>query len=333
MLQEKSVFITTPIYYVNAEPHIGHTYTTIIADTMKRFYKMLGADVFLLTGTDEHGEKIQEKAAENNMQPLEFADMISARFRTTWDEIGIEYDDFIRTTEQRHTKVVREVLRKVHEKGDIYFDEYEGNYCVGCERFLRDNELVNGKCPDHDRVPKIVKESNYFFRMSKYQKELGKHIAKHTDFIRPEQYRKEVLSFLNEPLEDLCISRPKNRLTWGVELPFDTNYVTYVWFDALLNYVSALGYPDSMNFERLWPGSRHIIGKDILKTHAIYWPTMLMSAGIPLYQHLDVHGFWLRGETKMSKSLGNVVSPLDFKNKFGIEPLRYFYLREMSFGS
>ncbi|MCG8472042.1 MAG: methionine--tRNA ligase [Desulfobacterales bacterium] len=332
MNQPEPFYITTPIYYVNAKPHLGHAYTTIAADVATRFHKMAGAPSFFLTGTDEHGDKIAEAAETNGCSPKEYADEISALFKNLWPKLAIENDHFIRTTDESHKKVVADILQKIYDNGDIYHAEYEGLYCVGCERFYLERELVDGKCPDHKKEPKRIKESNYFFRMSKYQQWLIDHIEANPDFIRPKQYRNEVLSFLKEPLEDLCISRPKSRLTWGITLPFDEAYVTYVWFDALLNYVSALGYPESDAFNTFWPKAQHIVAKDILKTHAIYWPTMLKAAGIPIYNTLNVHGFWNMGEAKMSKSLGNVASPEGLSQKYGVDAYRFFLMRDMSFG-
>ncbi len=331
----RTIYFTTPIYYVNAEPHIGHLYTTALADMLKRYHLLAGDDVWFQTGTDEHGEKIVQVAEKQGMTPKQFVDGISGKFRDAWDRIDIQYNDFIRTTDARHVKYVQDVLAKVHDAGDIYFDEYTGKYCVGCERYLTDTELVDGKCPDHQTEPKEVKESNYFFRMGKYRQQLIDHIEANPDWIRPERFRNEVLSFLKSPLEDLCISRPKTRLEWGIELPFDNRYVTYVWFDALLNYVSGLVETSEGEniYEKYWSSCNHLIAKDILKTHAIYWPTMLMSAGIPLFRQLDVHGYWMVGESKMSKSLGNVIRPLSFDAAFGIENLRYFLFKEMRFGA
>jgi methionyl-tRNA synthetase len=326
------IYITTPLYYVNAEPHLGHTYTTVIADTLKRYHIAAGREAFLLTGTDEHGDKIAQAAAANGTTPKEYADRISALFRSTWDECGIAYDHFIRTTDDYHQKYVQEVLATIHQAGDIYFGEYGGFYCYGCERFYTEKELVDGKCPDHQRAPEYLSEKNYFFRMSKYQQQLIDAIQRKTDLIRPERYRSEVLAFLREPLEDLCISRPTSRLQWGIPLPFDSNYVTYVWFDALLNYVSALHHRADDSLQSLWPKARHLIAKDILKPHAIYWPTMLMAAGLELYDHLNVHGYWVMDSGKMSKSLGNVIRPLEMKARFGMDAFRYFLLREMAFG-
>lgn len=326
------VYLTTPLYYVNAEPHLGHTYTTVIADTLKRYYRSGGLEVFLLTGTDEHGDKIAQAAKDNGMEPKAYADRISAIFRSTWDQCGISYDHFIRTTDAYHQGTVRQILQQIYDAGDIYFGEYGGLYCFGCERFYTEKELVGGKCPDHQKEPTFIQEKNYFFRMRKYQERLIEHIRSHPDFIRPEHYRTEVLAFLREPLEDLCISRPQSRLQWGIPLPFDTDYVTYVWFDALINYVSALQFRGEEVFRAFWPKAHHLIAKDILKPHAIYWPTMLMAAGLPLYESLHVHGYWIMELGKMSKSLGNVVRPLEMKERYGMDAFRYFLLRDMVFG-
>jgi methionyl-tRNA synthetase len=328
----KPFYITTPIYYVNASPHIGHAYTTIVADVLARWARMAGQETFFVTGTDEHGDKIAEAAQKAGVSPKQYADGVSAQFRSLWPELCITNDYFIRTTDANHVETVRYILQKVYDAGDIYFGAYEGFYCVGCERFYMEKELVDGKCPDHQTVPEHRKESNYFFRMSKYQDWLVGYIQEHPDFIRPERYRNEVLAFLREPLEDLCISRPKTRLEWGITLPFDDQYVTYVWFDALINYVTAIGYPDGPNFKKFWPQAQHLIAKDILKPHGIYWPTMLKAAGIEPYRHLNVHGYWNVDSSKMSKSLGNVVRPLDLKDKYGLDAFRYFLLRDMVFG-
>ena len=326
------IYITTPLYYVNAEPHLGHTYTTVVADTLKRYYRSIGYEAFLLTGTDEHGDKIAQAAAANGTAPKAYADRVSDLFRSTWDRCGIDYDHFIRTTDGYHTQFVQSVLQKIYDSGDIYFGEYGGLYCYGCERFYTEKELVDGKCPDHQKVPDYISEKNYFFRMSKYQQQLIDALQCKPELIRPERYRTEVLAFLREPLEDLCISRPVSRLQWGIPLPFDAHYVTYVWFDALLNYVSALEHLGGDLLSSLWPKANHLIAKDILKPHGIYWPTMLMAAGLPLYQHLNVHGYWNMDSGKMSKSLGNVIRPLEMKERFGMDAFRYFLLREMAFG-
>ncbi len=317
---------------MNAEPHIGHAYTTIVADVLNRFHMISPMETFFLTGTDEHGDKIVAAAEETGQSPKEYVDRISGMFKSLWPKLNISYDQFIRTTDLHHQETVRLILSRVKEKGDIYFSEYEGLYCLGCERFYTDRELVDGKCPDHQTEPEVIKEANYFFRMSNYQDWLIEHINQHPDFIRPERYRNEVLSFLSEPLEDLCISRPKSRLKWGITLPFDDDFVTYVWFDALINYVSALGYPEGDQFRKFWPSAQHVIAKDILKPHGIYWPCMLKSAGIEPYQHLNVHGYWNLSQGKMSKSLGNVVSPLELVDVYGLDAFRYFLLRDMVFG-
>ena len=325
-------YITTPIYYVNAEPHIGHAYTTIVADVMNRFHKLMGFRTFFLTGTDEHGDKIVQAARAAGMEPKAYVDRISGLFRQTWPRLSIENDKFIRTTDPEHIRVVQCVLQKVFDAGEIYFSTYKGLYCVGCERFYTERELVDGKCPDHDKPPIEREEANYFFRMSKYQDWLIGYIESNPGCIRPERYRNEVLAFLREPLEDLCISRPVERLNWGIPLPFDKNYVTYVWFDALINYISALGYPDGELYGEYWPLAQHLIAKDILKPHGIYWPTMLKAAGVPIFRHLNVHGYWKVDEGKMSKSHGTVVRPLDLVPVYGLDAFRYFLLREMVFG-
>lgn len=329
----KTFCITTPIYYVNANPHLGHAYTTIVADAMSRFHRCLGEDTFFLTGTDEHGDKIVQAAEKRAMTPRQFVDEISGHFRALWPRLQIANDRFVRTTDEAHKRVVQKFLQRVYDAGDIYFGEFGGHYCYGCERFYTEKELENGLCPQHLTKPEFIREKNYFFRMSKYLPWLREHILANPDFIRPERYRAEVLAVLESgALEDLCISRPKARLTWGIELPFDSDYVCYVWFDALINYISALGWPDGPDFARYWPGE-HLVAKDILKPHAIFWPTMLKAAALPLYRHLNVHGYWLVRDTKMSKSLGNVVDPLAMGERYGMDAFRYFLLREMHFGS
>ncbi len=327
-----TTYITTPIYYVNAQPHLGHAYTTIVADTYARFRRLIGDSVRFQTGTDEHGDKIAEAAEREGVSPKEYVDRISGMFRETWPLLDVKPDNFIRTTDPEHVLTVQNILQQVYDKGDIYFDKYTGLYCTGCERFLTEKELVDGKCPDHQTAPDEITEENYFFRMSRYQQELIDHIHANPDFITPERYRNEVLSFLSEPLEDLCISRPTSRLTWGIPLPFDENFVTYVWFDALINYLTGIGYPDGDNFEEYWRVAEHVIAKDILKPHAIYWPTMVLSTGLPLYKKLHVHGYWNVDETKMSKSIGNVIRPAELVEAYGVDSIRYFILREMSFG-
>jgi len=327
-----TTYITTPIYYVNAMPHLGHAYTTIIADTYSRFCKLRGDDVRFQTGTDEHGEKIVQAAESQGESPREYVDRISDTFRETWPVLSVEPDNFIRTTYPEHMQTVQDILQKVYDQGDIYFSEYSGHYCRGCERFLTEKELVDGKCPDHQTKPEEITEQNYFFRMSKYQDWLIDHIKSNPEYITPERYRNEVLSFLSEPLEDLCISRPTSRLTWGIPLPFDEKFVTYVWFDALINYLTGIKYPDGEMFEKYWSVAEHVIAKDILKPHAIYWPTMIQAMGLAPYKRLHVHGYWNVDETKMSKSIGNVIRPGDLVEQYGVDTVRYFLLREMSFG-
>ena len=328
----RRIYITTPIYYVNAEPHLGSAYTMIICDTVARFHRQRGDDTIFVTGTDEHGDKIAQAAAAAGEHPQQYTDRVSAVFRSTWDACGFTYDRFIRTTDAEHVRTVREILARVHAAGDIYFGRYGGLYCTGCERFYTEKELVDGKCPDHRTAPEWIEEENYFFRMSAYQHRLLAELDARPDLIRPERYRNEVLALLREPLEDLCISRPKSRLTWGIELPFDERFVTYVWFDALINYVTALEELGPERFAALWPTANHFIAKDILKPHAVFWPTMLMAAGLPLYQHLNVHGYWTVDGEKMSKSLGNVVRPLDMRARYGMDAFRYVLLRESVFG-
>ncbi len=332
-------YLTTPIYYVNARPHLGHAYTTIVADAMARWRRLAGDDVFFLTGTDEHGDKIARAAAQAGVPPQAYADEISGAFRSTWQALGITNDDFIRTTEPRHQAVVQAILKTLWDAGEIYLGRYGGHYCFGCERFYTDKEIVDGKCPDHQTTLEWIEEENYFFKMSKYQAWLMGHVEAHPDFIRPERYRNEILGFLRDPLQDLSISRPRTRLEWGIPLPFDDRYVTYVWFDALINYVSALGGPGGQKFETYWPHAQHLIGKDILKPHAVYWPCMLKAYGEALgrgdgllYRHLNVHGYWGLGGGKMSKSVGNVVEALALKDKYGNDAFRYFVMREMVFG-
>jgi len=325
-------YVTTPIFYANAKPHLGSAYTAVVGDVLKRFHQMMGYEAYFLTGTDEHGDKVMQAAQAKGVEPKAYVDEISGAFRAVWPELNISNDDFIRTTEPRHMRVVQEILTRVHQAGDIYFGKYGGYYCFGCERFYSEKELVDGLCPDHLTAPTYIEEENYFFAMSKYQDWLIEHITANPDFIRPERYRNEVLSFLKEPLEDLCISRPRSRLTWGIPLPFDDRYVTYVWFDALINYVSALGWPDGELYKKYWPAAQHLIAKDILRPHAVYWPTMLKSAGIPLYNHLNVHGYWTLGGHKISKSVGTLVEALAMKDVYGLDAYRYFLMREMVFG-
>ena len=322
-------YLTTPIYYVNDKPHIGHAYTTILADVLTRFHRKTGEDVFFLTGLDEHGQKVQQAAKNRGVDPIDHCDEMAPRFLELWEKLHIQNDDFIRTTEKRHVAVVQKILQDVFDSGDIYEDEYEGLYSISEERFITEKEAESGDFRDI----KKIKEKNYFFKMSQYQQPLVDHINKNPKFIQPEHRKNEVLGFLKKPLGDLCISRPKSRLNWGIELPFDSNYVTYVWFDALINYLTAVGYNvDEDGFNKYWPANYHLIGKDILTTHSVYWPTMLMSAKIPLPLGIFAHGWWLSGESKMSKSLGNVVDPLGLIEEYGVDPVRYYLMREMVLG-
>ncbi|MDP6504061.1 MAG: methionine--tRNA ligase, partial [Planctomycetota bacterium] len=327
-------YITTPIYYVNDKPHIGHAYTTILADVLARYHREEGDEVFFLTGLDEHGQKVQQAADARGVGSQQHCDEMAPRFTELWEKLNIQYDDFIRTTEDRHKTIVQQVLQAVYDSGDIYKGEHEGWYSVSEERFITEKEKETGEFRDL----KKIKEPNYYFKMSEYQDRLVQYIHDHPEFIQPTHRRNEILGKLREPIGDLCISRPKSRLEWGVEIPFDTDYVTYVWFDALLNYVSVPGYgTDDEKFEKWWPVNVHLIGKDILMTHAIYWPTMLFSAGIPQPKSIFAHGWWLSGKEdgeaeKMSKTLGNVVNPLDLIDKFGVDPVRYYLMREMVLG-
>lgn len=338
MSLQENFYITTPIYYVNGHPHIGHAYTTIACDTQARYRRLRNQNVFFLTGTDEHGDKIVQAAQKEQQQVHDYVDKISNKFRDLWKHLHITHDDFIRTTEPRHKEVVQEILEKLYQKGDIYLDEYEGLYCYGCERYLTDKELNDkGECQDHLTKPELIKEQNYFFRMQKYLPILEELYKKKPQLVRPQQYLAEVLGTISELKKiggDLSISRPKSRLTWGIELPFDKNFVTYVWFDALVNYISALGGVTSSLFQKHWGTVHHMIAKDILKPHAIYWPTMLMAADIDVFYRLQVHGYWLGwGDVKMSKSLGNAFDPWQLSQTIGEDALRYFCMREMNFGS
>ena len=326
---KKKFFITTPIYYVNDKPHIGHAYTTILADCLSRYHRALGDEVFFLTGLDEHGQKVQQAAHKRGLSPIEHCNDLAPRFLQLWSKLQIQYDDFIRTTQPRHMKVVQSTLQKLYDAGDLYADEYVGWYSVAEERFITDTEKESGKF----REVKELKERNWFFRMGKYQERLIDYINNHSQFIQPLHRRNEILGFLRQPLGDLCISRPKARMSWGIEIPFDRDYVTYVWFDALVNYITAPGYlADEARFKKWWPATIHLIGKDILITHGVYWPTMLFALDLALPEVIFAHGWWLIGETKMSKSLGNIVNPLDLIDQFGVDSVRYYLMREMVLG-
>ena len=336
-MKKNKFYITTPLYYVNAAPHIGHSYTNVASDVLSRFYRLKGFDVFFMTGTDEHGEKIEEasvKAGFKKGEEKQFVDKIVPGFKKLWETLNIRYDYFIRTTDPSHIKSVQKMLELLKEKGDIYKGEYKAWFCVPCETFWTDSQLDGENiCPSCKRPLERIEETNYFLKTSKYQKWLIDYINKNSDFIKPEYRKNETLGFLKNPLQDLCISRPKNRTGWGVEVPFDTNYVTYVWFDALINYISGAGFPGNMKrFNELWPAEIHIIGKDILRHHAVYWPIMLHACGIKLPKTVFAHGWWtIKGE-KMSKSKGNVVDPNSVIADYGVDPYRYFLMREVRFG-
>ena len=326
-------YITTPIYYVNDEPHLGHAYTTVIADVLARYHRTFGDSVFFLTGTDEHGQKVEQAAKSKQMNPQEHCDEMVVRFKSLWELLNISHDDFIRTTEPRHTKIVKQILQSIYDAGEIYADDYEGWYSVHDERFWTEKDLIGGKDPVSGREVTQISERNYFFKMSQHQEWLVNHIETHPKFIQPTSRRNEILGFLKQPLGDLCISRPKSRLEWGIELPFDSDYVCYVWFDALINYITAPGYlTEGDAFTHWWPASCHLIGKDILTTHCVYWPTMLKAMGLPLPETVLGHGWWLVDEQKMSKSLGNVIRPLELAEKYGVDGFRYFLVREMVLG-
>lgn len=334
---QKKFYITTPIYYVNASPHIGHSYTTIAADVLARYMRAsLGREnVHFLTGTDEHGQKIQRAAGEKNLAPQEFVDKASLVFKELWNELGVSCDDFIRTSEPRHIRTVQRVLEILHKKDDIYSAKYEGWYCTPCETFWVESELSEGACPDCKRKVEKISETNYFFRMSKYQQWLMQYLKEHPDFVRPAARYEEVCRFLElNKLTDLCISRPIERLSWGIPLTFSPGHVTYVWFDALINYISAVGEFDSEEnyLSRWWPANLHLMAKDIIRQHAVYWPIMLYALGIPLPERIFAHGWWMFADEKMSKSRGNVVSPVEMARRFGIDAYRYFLLREVPFG-
>lgn len=332
MNQNKGFYITTPIYYVNDIPHIGHAYTTIAADILARYMRLKGRNVFFLTGTDEHGQKVEKAARERNRLPKEHVDLVVENFKSLWKELNIQNDAFIRTTDEAHKKIVQKILQKLYDKGEIEKRKYSGMYCTPCERFWTAKDLIEGKCPDCGRDVEYIEEENYFFLMSKYQQTLIEYIEKNPSYILPETRKNEVLSFLkNKPLGDLCISRPRHRLEWGIPLPFDENYTTYVWFDALVNYYSALQYLAPKDIE-WWPPDHHLIGKDILITHAVYWSTMLMALELPLPRNIFAHGWWTVQGAKMSKSLGNVVNPSEVIKKYGVDAFRYFLFREVSFG-
>jgi len=327
----RTFYVTTPIYYVNDVPHIGHAYTTVAADVLARYRRLKGDDVFFLTGTDEHGQKVEKAATAAGETPLELADRVVTRFQALWEKLHISSNDFIRTTQERHKQGVSHLFEKVLAQGDIYLGEYEDWYCTPCETFWTETQLSDFKCPDCNRPTEKLKEESYFFRMSRYQEQLLAHIEANPDFIQPKSRRNEIVSFVKEGLRDLSVSRTS--FTWGIPVPNNPRHIIYVWFDALTNYITGLGYPDEAgNFGRYWPVDVHLIGKDILRFHSVYWPTFLMAAGLPLPKKVFAHGWWTVEGQKMSKSLQNVVEPNMLIDRYGVDAVRYFLLREVPFG-
>jgi methionyl-tRNA synthetase len=324
-------YVTTPIYYVNDVPHIGHAYTTVAADVLARYKRMKGFDVFFLTGSDEHGQKVEKAAQTNGETPLELADRVVKRFQALWEKLGISNTDFIRTTQERHKQGVSQIFSQLMEQGDIYLGEYEDWYCTPCETFWTETQVTDSKCPDCNRLVEKLKEESYFFKMSAYGERLLEYIEAHPDFIQPKTRKNEIVSFVKEGLRDLSVSRTS--FSWGIPVPGNERHVIYVWFDALTNYISALGYPVAEgNYGRYWPADAHLIGKDITRFHTVYWPTFLMAAGLPLPKKVFAHGWWTVEGQKMSKSLQNVVEPNMLIDKYGVDVVRYFLMREVPFG-
>lgn len=329
----KAFYITTPLYYVNASPHLGHSYTQIVCDCIARYKRLKGEKVFFLTGTDEHGQKVQRSAEDAGKETQDFIDGIVGVFKSLWKRLDISYDDFIRTTEPRHINAVGKALKTIYDKGDIYQAAYSGFYCVPCETFWQKSQLTNESCPDCGRPVEYISEKNYFFKLSKYQDWLLGYINSHPDFIKPDFRRNEVLGFLKAPLLDLCISRPRKRLSWGIDMPFSPEHVVYVWIDALLNYISAPGFSaEADKFQNLWPADLHVMAKDILRFHAVYWPIILHALELEPPRCVFAHGWWVVSGEKMSKSKGNIVDPIPIIEEYGADALRYFLLREVTLG-
>lgn len=333
MTEKPTFYITTPIYYPSDKLHIGHAYTTVAADAMTRYKRQRGYDAYFLTGTDEHGLKIQQRAAEAGQPPQEFVDGIVAGIKQLWQLLNIDYSDFIRTTESRHEQVVQRLFQKIYDQGDIYKSEYSGWYCMPCETFFTEHQLAEGHvCPDCGRPVQLAQEESYFFKMSKYADQWLKFIEDNPDFIQPDTRRNEMINFVKQGLEDLCVSR--TTFDWGIKVPFDSKHVVYVWFDALVNYISALGVDsdDDSKYQKYWPADVHLMAKDIIRFHSIIWPIILMAAGLPLPKKVVAHGWLLMQDGKMSKSKGNVVDPVVLAEKYGVDAIRFFLLREMAYG-
>ena len=332
--QNNKFYITTPLYYVNSNPHIGHSYTNVSCDTIARYKRKKDFDVLFLTGTDEHGQKVAKAAQDAGKTPIEFVDSIVPKFKELWSMLNISYDDFIRTTEKRHIDTVRYVLEILNKNGDLYEGEYKGWYCTPCETFFTKTQLTEPICPDCQRPLEEIAETNFFFKLSKYQAWLLEYIKKHDDFILPQTRRNEILGLLQNPLPDLCVSRPKERFSWGIPIPFSEKHITYVWFDALINYITAPGFlTDKEKFKKYWPCDLHVVGKDIIKHHCIYWPIMLKAIGVEPPKTVFAHGWWTLGGQKISKSRGKVIDPVELVQKYGVDAYRYFLLREVAFGS